>query len=181
MADFMQLRWSMDGVAQGVSFALPATSLVTPVKAVINSSTFSLFDTLNLPAFTPGTTRPTLLFDAARNAYAFQFVALQLVGGTGFASIAWTVDKPTSSTNLAPLGGVYQRVNQKDLSCWTPELFNTAYAKVHPTLATATGLDGNSEPSILTSTTSEQGRIYRIWGANSSTTTAVKINVWVKD
>ena len=183
MADFMQMRWTMDGVSQGVPFVLPKTSLVTPIKQVANLSTFSLFDTITLPAFTRGTTRPTLLWDASRNSYSFQFIALQLVGQTGYANLAWILDKPVSSTDLSPTGGggTYQGVQQKDLSCWTPEVFNTAYGLVHATAATARGLDGNGDPAILTNAGTTQARLYKLWAANSSSTTPIQMNVWVRD
>jgi len=181
----MQLRWTLDGIEGGSPFVLRRTSLGDPVKAVLNNSTYSLQDVIRLPAFTPGVTAPTLVWNAAANNYSFQFIALQLVDAlgapAGFAHLAWDVDKATAVTNVP--AGTHSGERSKSMSCWTPEFFNTAFTKVflNGDRVLAASLDLAYQPAILTDATAVKGRIYKLWAANDSTTTDIFCRLWVKD
>ena len=174
----MNFRWCVDGIESAQIWALEETSLTRPIKTIVTVSPYGVHRRVKLPAQT-GSVTPTLLFDAADNAYGFQFFAAQLTDQTGFCHLSWLVDNPTSASNLAP-AGTHQRTNEIDLSCWTPFVMNTAYALVHATLATAAGLSAGA-PAILTDAGKVQGRVYKVWAINQSTTADVWLDVWVRN
>lgn len=173
------MRWCVDGTDDyGAVWALENTSLVRPVKTISTVTPYGTYERRRIPADGVGVL-PTKVFDAIDNQYAFQFLALQLVNGAGFVHVAWMVDKPTSSVNLAP-AGTHQRVCEQDLSCHTPLILNTAFARVHPTLSVAAGMSGGF-PTVLTDAGTVEGRVYQVFIKNQSTTTDVYVDLWVRN
>ncbi len=177
MAGHVDIRTAIDGVQDGVPWTAPGLSVVSSIKRFASVTAWRSHRRIILPAWTGSPLPdPTLLFDAADNGYAFQWVAFALVGGHGFAHLAMLADKPVSSSDLSP-AGTHERVAQIDLTCTCPLVINTPLARVHPTLATAAGMSGGY-PHILWDVGTVEGRWYRAWARNQSTTTPIQVDVW---
>lgn len=160
-------------------------SLFSPVKEVTIPGDYQHVKTLVLPkAGTLPVVAPVMLWDWNQQ-IAFETLVFVLRGGHGYAEFSWLVDKPISTSDLRPQSEVtpfittHRRVNCVDVSCDAPFGFNSDLARVHATLATATGLDGNGFPSIMTSSDTEDGRIIRAWAGNYSTDADISADVYV--
>ncbi|NBW09408.1 MAG: hypothetical protein EBR82_15440 [Caulobacteraceae bacterium] len=183
MAGAFELFWggsyTLDGKTE--SFG----SYPDPVKAVSTTGDFKRIAVVTLPkAGTLPTTDPVMLWDYTQQ-MSWSKLMVCLRGGAGYIEIAWLVDKAVSSSDLRPQSEVspnpttHRRVQCVDWTCDAPFILNTQLARVHGTLATAVGLDGNSEPSIMTNASTVEGRIVRVWASNYATDADVYADVYV--
>ena len=153
-------------------------SLVDPIKAVTTPGLYSSRRSIVIPKDAAGVV-PTLLW-SWQDHNDFDLFMATLRGGVGYLHLAWSVDKPTSATDFTPLG-THFRTQCVDLSCHTPFILNSILARVHATLSTAAGVDGNGFPAILDNASTVEGRVYKIWAWNPSTTTDYTLDVVVRD
>lgn len=161
----------------GNPIPVPDWDLREPIKPVSATGDFRKVASITLPK---SATRPVLLWSSAEN-QQFEMIALKLLNQSGYVRVAWEVNKPVSATDLTADGTTHRRINQADLSCFAPFVLSSDEAPVHPTIATAAGVDGNGEPAILTSGSTVSGRVYKLWAINTSTTADAEIAVYVKN
>lgn len=176
--EFMgQIIRTQDGTVEHIP-ARPA--IYTPKKRVTIAGTMQVRERFIIPKRTPTSPQPdpTLLWKWEVGKPFFESLWIQTKDPSGFVYITLVADKPTSDTNLAPLG-THRHSMTLGLSCWSPLHLNTPYTLVHPTLATAAGDDANDFPALLTDAGSVQGAIYEVWARASSTTADVPISLFV--
>lgn len=176
MAGVLEFRWAFTSTADGIADG--EGSMTIPVKAVTTTYGFKYQNTVRLAKRTTGIFGTPVQAWSYTSGFYFDLLMFQSRGGAGVFEIAVLKDKPTSSTDLTPAGAGYRSVASARVSCHTPFVLNTAVAAVHPTLATAAGLDGSNVPAILTSASSEEGRVYGVWLANTSSDTDLDVDVW---
>jgi len=183
MAGSMQFRCQLDGVLDGTPWVSGAYSLGKPFKSIATAGEWEVLEKHVLPPWSGSPLpNPTLIFDAAVAAYEYQFISVHLVGGSGFAWLAGELDRPTSTSNLTPIGGgTYRDVFKAGLSCWTPFLINTPLGLVHQTAARRYELDGNGYPAILTDAGTVEGRLYKLWSRNASDSTPAVLLICGRD
>lgn len=172
----LEFRWAFTFSSGG--YADGEGSLTLPVKAVSTVYGFKWQKTVRLAKRTTGLFGTPAQAWSYTEGFYFDLLMFQSKGGAGVFELAILKDKPTSTTDLTPAGAGYRAVASVRVSCHTPFVLNTAVAAVHPTLATAAGLDGSGIPAILTSASSEAGRIYGVWMANTSDTADLDVDVW---
>lgn len=183
MSATFKFMWGMTYTRDGVTDA--HGSLTDPVKEVTIPGDYTHAKTLKLPKATslPVVT-PVMLWDYTQQ-QQFEALVFVLRGGAGYVELAWLVDKPVSASDLRPQSEVspftttHRRVNCVDVTCDAPFVLNTDLARVHATLATATGLDGNGYPSIMTDASTVEGRVARVWAGNYATDADVYCDVFV--
>jgi len=105
----------------------------------------------------------------------WSFFAFQIVGGEGYAIVAGQVDAFTAG---AP-AGTSARVQAFDVTCTHPLVLGPQAARVHVTLATATGVDGSGIPTILTNASTASGKWATLYAKNTSTTDAIEADLWI--
>lgn len=118
-----------------------------------------------------------LLYDYSVNGVDWDCLALYME--EGFLYLAILIDAPTSDTDLTPDGSINRAHPIGGLSCKCWQTWTSPLVLTHATLNTDVGLSGGL-PTCLTSGGSEQGRIYAVWGKNSSADTAAKVRRFMK-
>lgn len=121
---------------------------------------------------------PTLLWSWEEFPDA-KFVSIRLAEKEGIVRIAEYRDKPLSTTDITP-AGTHKNQNQYDLSCFCPQFKNAITCLVDSTPANACGLDGEGYPLLLSGETAVEGRFYKAWAINPSTTKDVTVEVIVE-
>jgi len=185
MSATLKFRWDLEILDAGRPEPVPGVDLVRPVKEVTIPGDFRAYDEIVLPAW-DGTADPTVLWEWQRRD-AWQVFIAQVVGGEGYAHLAWKIDKPVSAEDFTPESeqavavNTWRRTCHADLSCYTPFVLNAVQSLVHPTLATGAGFDADGFPAILTSGSTVAGRIARIWGRNNSLTADIRLRLWVRN
>lgn len=84
--------------------------------------------------------------------------------GSGVIDVAWLVDTPTSTTNLAPTGS-NRRVYTERHSCVAPWQKDSALARINTTsVSNHNAIDVNGQLNVLTGLTgaNADGRIYQL-------------------
>lgn len=183
MAGTFELFWGAAYTEGGITERYG--SFPEPVKTITTTGDYKLIQTVKLPkAGTLPTTDPVKLWDY-NMALSWSKLIVCLRGAAGYIEIAWLVDKAVSASDLRPQSEVspnpttHRRVQCVDWTCDAPFILNSQLTRVHPTLATAVGLDGNSEPSIMTDASTVEGRIVRVWASNYATDADVYADVYV--
>jgi len=184
MSAILRVRWDLEVIDAGRPEPVPGVDIQRPVKEVTITGDFRLYDVVTLPAWDG--VDPTLIWEWQRKD-TFEFMALQLLDGAGYAHLAWKIDKPVSATDYTPESEkgspvtTWRRTCHADLSCHTPFFLNAAGSLVHPTLATGAGFDADGFPAILTDASTVAGRVARIWARNNSTTVARRLGIWIRN
>jgi hypothetical protein len=176
MAGVLEFRWAFTFATGGIQDG--AGSLVLPVKAVTTTLGFQWQGPRTLTKRSSAPMGTPVKLWGYEDGFYFDLLVFQVRGGSGVFELAWLKDKPTSSTDLTPAGAGYRSTGSCRVSCHAPFVLNTAVAAVHPTLATAAGIDGDGIPAILTSASTEDGRIYGVWASNLSDTDDLIVDVW---
>jgi hypothetical protein len=118
-----------------------------------------------------------LLYDHEQNGVDWDCLALYME--EGFLYLAILIDLPVSDTDLGPAGSINRAHPIGGLSCKCWQTWTSPLVKTNATLNTDVGLSGDL-PTCLTSVSSEQGRIYHVWGQNASADTPAKVRRFLK-
>lgn len=108
----------------------------------------------------------------------FEFLSVATSDPTGFVYVSFRADKPTSDTDLTPLGTHANRCTF-GLSCSSPFTLNTASTLVNPSVSVSAGVDADGFPSMLTDPGSVPGFIYEVWARSSTIEADVPVDVLV--
>lgn len=165
----------------GASIRIPdPTSLIVPKKIIEIDGSLKDHRTVRVPKRTPTSPQPapTLLWKWKPGMVTFESILARIHGSTGFVYVTVVSDKPTSDTDLSPLGTHRQSMTE-GLPCWGEFKRTTSATLVHPTLATAAGDDADDYPAILTDPASVPGLIYEVWARADSTEADVLLDLFV--
>jgi len=156
-------------------------AIYTPKKLVTIAGTMCEHNRrVTIPKRTPTSPQPepTVLWEWKPGKPLFESLYVQISDPAGFVYIEVLADKPTSDSDLAP-SGTHEHSMTLGLSCWSPFHLNTPWTLVHPTLATAAGLDADDFPAVMTDPASVAGAIYKVRARASSTEADVPVDVFV--
>lgn len=163
------------------SIAIPdASSLIVPKAVVAISGKLKDHRRVVVPKRTPTSPQPdpTLLWKWQAGMPLLASALARIRGDSGFVWIAVVTDKPTSDTDLTPLG-THRHASYEGLPCSGEFKRTSPWALGHATQSVAAGIDGDGFPAAMTDEGSVDCAIYEIWARANSTEADVELDVFI--